>query len=255
LWYLSGRSDLAFIEPYVPAYKNDAEDDGTIHGGYGPRLFTMRGHTDQIASVTKLLQERPSSRRAVIQLFNAEDIVSPHKEVPCTTTMQLFNRGGQLHMAVTLRSNDAYKGLPHDVFCFTMLQEMIATRLDIELGEYYQYVGSMHVYDANIADLSAYIDEGYQRLDAMPRMPAGDPFAHVPNLLDCERRMRAGEYFDATDVLKEPYWADLARLLQAFWASGIDERLDDLRSRFTSQIYRTYLESRRGKRRRHGESQ
>src|ERR1700726_4514698 len=62
LWYLSGRNDVAFIGEYVPSYKNDAEDDGTIRGGYGPRLFAMRGQTDQVASVIKLLRERPSSR-------------------------------------------------------------------------------------------------------------------------------------------------------------------------------------------------
>ena len=71
----------------------------------------------------------------MIQLFNAEDISSEHKEVPCTTTMQFFQRDGRLHMAATLRSNDAYKGVPHDVFCFTMLQEMIACQLGVELGD------------------------------------------------------------------------------------------------------------------------
>jgi thymidylate synthase len=119
LWYLSGSNELSFIGEYVPLYKNDADDDGTIYGGYGPRLFAMRGTIDQIASVTDLLKRKPSSRRAVIQLFNAEDTASVHKEVPCTTTMQFFLREERLDMAVTLRSNDAYKGLPHDVFCFT----------------------------------------------------------------------------------------------------------------------------------------
>lgn len=250
LWYLSGQNDLTFIREYVPSYKDDADEDGTIHGGYGPRFFAMRG-IDQIASVTKLLQERPSSRRAVIQLFNAEDIASAHKEVPCTTTMQFFNREGQLHMAVTLRSNDAYKGLPHDVFCFTMLQEMMARRLNVEIGEYYQYVGSMHVYKENLGDLTAYINEGYHKLAEMPRMPQGEPFAQVPLLLDCERRMRSGEFFDASSVVKECYWADLIRLLQAFWASGHEDRLDELLSKFANPIYRTYLETRRAKRRRH----
>jgi thymidylate synthase len=36
----------------------------------------------------------------------------------------------QLHLSVTLRSNDAYWGLPHDVFSFTMIQEMMARRLE-----------------------------------------------------------------------------------------------------------------------------
>jgi thymidylate synthase len=37
-------------------------------------------------------------------------------------------------MVTTMRSNDAYLGLPHDVFCFTMLQEIIARSLGREIG-------------------------------------------------------------------------------------------------------------------------
>lgn len=48
--------------------------------------FAMRGNVDQLQSVTALLEEKPGSRRAVVQLFNAEDITSEHKEIPCTTT-------------------------------------------------------------------------------------------------------------------------------------------------------------------------
>src|SRR5437879_735593 len=51
LWYLSGRNDLSFIKEYVAAYEKDADRDGTIHGGYGPRLFAMRGTVNQIASI------------------------------------------------------------------------------------------------------------------------------------------------------------------------------------------------------------
>ncbi len=61
-----------------------------------------------------------------------------------------MGRGSNLHMSVTMRSNDAYMGLPHDVFCFTMLQEMVAKTLGLELGEYYHYVGSMHLYMSDI---------------------------------------------------------------------------------------------------------
>jgi thymidylate synthase len=120
LWYLSGSDKLEFIEPYIPQYTKDAVD-GKIQGAYGPRLLAMRGKIDQLASIERLLIEKPGSRRAVIQLFNAEDIATHHEEVPCTTTLQFHMRRGFLHMSVTMRSNDAYLGLPHDVFCFTML--------------------------------------------------------------------------------------------------------------------------------------
>jgi thymidylate synthase len=97
---------------------------------------------------------------------------------------------------------------------------MIARKLGVELGEYYHYVGSVHVYKNDVAKMAAYIDEGYQKLAEMPPMPLCDPFNQVPLLLESEHRMRGGEYFDASSVVLDPYWVDLIRLLQAFWASA-----------------------------------
>ena len=190
LWYLSGSDRLEFIECYVSQYVNDAVD-GVIEGAYGPRLLAMRGGIDQFNSVERLLGRKPGSRRAVIQLFNAEDVAVDHKEIPCTTTLQFHLREGLLHMSATLRSNDAYWGLPHDVFCFTMLQEMMARRLNVEIGEYYQYVGSMHVYEGYLDDMREYVREGVQQTSEMPSMPAGNPFDLIGRLLDIEGRLRS----------------------------------------------------------------
>ncbi|MEJ7776979.1 MAG: thymidylate synthase [Sphingomicrobium sp.] len=247
LWYLSGSDSLAFIESYVSAYKDDAVG-GIIEGAYGPRLAAMRGSINQLDSIHRLLSEKAGSRRAVIQLFNAEDIATDHKEIPCTTTLQFHLREGQLHLSVTMRSNDAYWGLPHDVFCFTMLQEMMARRLGVELGEYYQYVGSMHVYDDYLEAIDQYVEEGFQRTVEMPPMPAGDPFKRVDHLLAIEVRLRAGEELDADAETGDPYWADLVRLLQVFWAKESSEdqtdRLEKLRAQLSTTSYRPYVDGR-----------
>lgn len=247
LWYLSGSDTLEFIEPYVREYAKDAVD-GVLEGAYGPRLLSMRGQIDQFQSIEALLRDKPGSRRAVIQLFNAEDIATHHKEIPCTTTLQFHLRNDRLHLSVTLRSNDAYWGLPHDVFCFTMLQEMIARRLGVEMGEYYQYVGSMHVYEKYIDDMREYLLEGIQQKIEMPEMPLGDPFAIIPVLLSIERRLRSGEALDATEV-GAPYWADIIRLFQVFWAKELTaddyvRRVEELRDELVSRSYRPYVEGR-----------
>jgi thymidylate synthase len=191
LWYMSGSEDLEFIKPYVSAYKEDAVD-GVLEGAYGPRLFRMQGSINQFDSIEALLKDKPDSKRAVIQLFKAEDIASPHKEIPCTTTMQFFIRAGKLHMSVTMRSNDAFWGMPHDVFCFTMIQEVIARRLGCELGEYLHYAGSMHFYTKHEENVRAYLNEGVQRMIEMPPMPHGDAFARIGQLTELERQLRSG---------------------------------------------------------------
>lgn len=152
-------------------------------------------------------------------------------------------------MSVTLRSNDAYWGLPHDVFCFTMLQEMMARRLGVEIGEYYQYVGSMHVYKDHYDDMREYVREGVQQTYEMPAMPPTNPFGVVDTLLATEGRLRSGEDVAAGEVFPDPYWADIVRLLQVFWArewagDSYGERLKALRADLSSPAYRTYIDGR-----------
>ncbi len=249
LWYLHGSDKLEFIEPYIGRYREDAED-GVIHGAYGPRLHAMRGDINQIRNVVELLEKNATSKRAVIQLFDASDITKRFKEIPCTTTMQFFIRGGSLHMSVTMRSNDAYLGLPHDVFCFTMLQEMMARRLGCELGEYYHYVGSMHFYDGSAASMQAYVDEGWQRTEVMPPMPSGDPFAMAAKVIEVEQRIREGKEIVASDEFDQPYWADIMRLVQVYWATRLRqstnlERLDRLKAEFEHEFFAKFLLRRR----------
>lgn len=244
LWYLTGSDELSFIQPYVPRYKEDSED-GVIHGAYGPRLFAMRGKANQIQNVIDLLRKNSGSRRAVIQLFNAEDIERRYKEIPCTTTLQFLCRDDRLHLSVTMRSNDAYFGLPHDVFCFTMLQEMVASELGLGLGEYYHYVGSMHIYDTHLEAARAYNSEGHQRTVEMPEMPHGPSFEIVPLLASVDDRLRHGEPVDAAAEAPDVYWADIIRLYQTFWSSGDNEVLNALRDAFATPTYKNYIDGRR----------
>src|SRR5271170_6317384 len=75
-WYLAKTDKLAFIEYYIKRYKKSADGD-EIFGGYGPRLFDWNG-LDQLANVTDILRNKTDSRQAVIQLFDARDIVEDH---------------------------------------------------------------------------------------------------------------------------------------------------------------------------------
>jgi thymidylate synthase len=246
LWYLTEDNRLDFIQPYIPAYAEDSDDGLTVHGGYGPRIFGLRGH-DQLENAIRQLNASSTSRRAVIQIFDAEDNAKRYKEVPCTTTLQFLLREGRLHLITTMRSNDAYLGLPHDVFCFTMLQEMVARILGVDLGGYRHFVGSMHLYDNNRAAARQYLAEGYQRQLEMPPMPPGDPRPAIRHLFDAERRIRAQRHFDAGIFGLDPYWTDLVRLLQIHFAAGNEARLDALRADLVHTGYRTFAENQRGK--------
>ncbi len=243
LWYLSGTDDVDFITSYIKSYTNEVGPSGKINGAYGPRIFKSNGF-DQLNAVKDLLERKKGSRRAVVQIYSALDL-KVDEEVPCTTTLQFFIRNGLLHLAASLRSNDAYLGLPHDVFCFTMIQEMMARRLSVDVGEYIQMVGSFHIYDRDQDKISRYLDEGHHRLAEMPAMPTGDPFRILPHFLTIEKKIRVGELVDDEIDALDPYWADLARLLQAHFAFDNDQLLDRIASEFNEPTFRTYLDDRR----------
>ena len=118
-----GQSERSLVHQLLRARYVDDSEDKQLCGAYGPRLFGLRGN-NQIANVRDLLRQKPQSRRAVIQLFEADDIARPYKEAPCTCTLQFAIRRERLDMPTSMCSNDAFLGLPHDVFAFTMLKKL-----------------------------------------------------------------------------------------------------------------------------------
>lgn len=241
-WYLAKTNALDFISYYIADYDKSA-DGNIIHGGYGPRFFCHKG-IDQVANVITLLKRKPTSRQAVIQLFDANDIIGEYKDIPCTCTLQFMIRQGVLNMFTYMRSNDAFLGLPHDVFSFTLLQEIIARTLSVELGSYKHFVGSLHLYDTNVDSACQFLAEGWQSTISMPAMPVGDPWPAIDFLRDAESVIRTGD----TNVVGlnelEPYWADLIRLLQVFRYKK-EQNINGikvLRGKLSSDIYYPFID-------------
>lgn len=247
LWYLSKDTRLDFIDYYVPnQFQKESDDQVRVRSGYGDRLFSFRG-IDQVGNVIRQLREKPSSRRAVIQLFDASDLAGKFASVPCTCTLQFLARDGRLNMFVAMRSNDAYVGLPHDVFAFTMLQEIIARSTGNELGEYKHCAGSLHLYEDARESAKEYLKEGWQSTTiAMPAMPSGDPRASVEALQHVEEGLRNGKEVDIHAATLDPYWEDLARLLKAYRASKDKNKqeLVAIKDEMHSEVYKMFIQPR-----------
>ncbi|MBY3504012.1 MULTISPECIES: thymidylate synthase [Rhizobium/Agrobacterium group] len=214
LWYFSGSDKLDFVEYYIPSYRKFCklpEEASRAEGAYGPRLFGPS--PSQVQTIIELINtpDRHDTRQAVIQLFDREDMGK--NDVPCTCTIQFFARGRKLHALVSMRSNDAYRGLPHDVFAFTMLQEYVARSTGHDVGTYSHAVGSLHLYDRDETAAKQFLASGWQEKLAMPAMPEGSPSSSMGWLLNAEETIRAGSIILPEIQGIEPYWIDLARLL------------------------------------------
>ncbi len=242
LWYLSGSNKLDFISSYIPQYKAETDDGHSIYGAYGPRLLNMRGEHNQIENIFNLLKEKPSTRRAVIQLFDSADLSGNHRDIPCTCNLQFLIRDQKLHLYVSMRSNDAYKGLPHDIFAFTMLQEIIAVSLDVDLGYYYHSVGSLHLYENDRDHVNQYIKEGYQPTKLfMPSMPKGDPWPALKNVIAIEENIRNNKDFDYGNL--DSYWTDIVKLVEIHFLAKA-KKIDSIKGLISGMntIYAMYGE-------------
>ena len=91
-----------------------------------------------------------------------------HKSPPCTIGLHFYVRDSKLNLTCYMRSNDAYYGLTHDLFCLTMLQELISCRTNIPLGIYTHNATSMHIYEEHLNRIQSYLEEGKQEPIEMP---------------------------------------------------------------------------------------
>lgn len=247
LWYLSGSDDLKHIEHYIPGYRKfiDAPPRAKrAPGAYGPRLYGG-GESSQMAQLVTMLKKKrgkSDTRQALAQIFRRSDLRFTSGDVPCTTTLQFLPRRGRLHMIVTMRSNDVYLGFPHDVFAFTFMQELVARQLDVELGTYSHFVGSLHLYERHERNARNYLNEGWQAQVSMPSMPRQDPNSALTWLLEAESSIRAGGSIPAHQGI-DPYWLDLARILRLYVL--LRERkfreIANLKSEMSSAVYNAFI--------------
>lgn len=154
-----------------PAFKRYAETD-PVHfwGAYGNRIGT------QLVNVVHKLITDPTTRQAVITLWNATHDNVPHKQdYPCTVALGFRQRGTHLNMNVTMRSNDVWLGLPYDLFQFTQLQLSLCHVLDLTPGTYTHTAWSMHLYEENLDESYRVTDAGAPNLFVPPADGIGTP--------------------------------------------------------------------------------
>lgn len=212
-WYLRGSDRLDVIEYYSKIYPQFSDDKVTVNGAYGPRIFG--GVLSQWEQVKKLLLEDPDSRQAVISIHQPRDLFSSSLDIPCTCVLQYFIRNGQLNGITYMRSNDIYLGMPYDIFSFTMLQEMLAVELNVELGAYTHIVGSLHIYEKNFSvfdNLSKTENYINQTMTKMTKEAITSD--QISLMLQTEQALRRNEAIKNIDLF-DPYWKQFIGVLKS----------------------------------------
>ena len=126
-----------------------ADEDGNVQSNYGWQWKRQ----NQIDYVINLLKENPKTRRAAISIYDAKEHHEYKHDTPCTYAVQFTIVGQKLNMCVTMRSNDLWYGFCNDQYCFSKLQELVATETGLLIGSYYHFAHNLHLYDNIIEKL------------------------------------------------------------------------------------------------------
>ncbi len=141
IWTLAGRNDIAALLPYNKGIKMFSDDGEVLYGAYGYRI------SPQIVPLIKRLKADPNDRRCVLTIWDEGDLCAETKDPPCNDVVMFKLRDERLHMTVMNRSNDLHWGLyAVNQFQFGLLQEYIAARLGVGLGNQTHYSQSLHIY-------------------------------------------------------------------------------------------------------------
>ena len=172
LWMLRKSNDVEEIGHYNRQWFKFSDDGKTLNGAYGQRIFDWDGMFDiwqetqyneqgnpsttfecehivinQFEKAYEQLKADPDTRQATIVLFNPVQDYRETKDKPCTNLIRFMIRNGKLNMTVFMRSNDIILGFPYDIYNFTMMQEIMAGKLGIEVGKYTHIADSLHIYE------------------------------------------------------------------------------------------------------------
>jgi len=152
-WYLSGDNNIKKLgELYgkVPEiWKRMADKEGFVNSNYGWQW--KRGN--QLDEVIEMLKAYPRTRQAAISIYDRKEGYMYDNDTPCTYAIQFTIVAQHLNMCVTMRSNDLWYGFCNDQYCFSKLQELVATETGLLIGNYYHFAHNLHLYDNIIEKL------------------------------------------------------------------------------------------------------
>jgi len=161
IWITEGRSDVEWLKPYNASIAQFSDDGVYFNAPYGERLRhwgknDARGFIfnpiDQLYDCYLKLKEDPQTRQAVAfignpQFDNSEYTHSGGKDIACNLNIKFKIREGKLDITVDNRSNDLHWGLfGANLSQFGFIQEVMASWLDVPVGEYFQQADSLHIY-------------------------------------------------------------------------------------------------------------
>lgn len=141
LSYVGGINSVDYISQFNDNIAQFSDNGINFYGSYGARI------AHQIPKIIEQLRSNPDTRQANLTIFTTQDMLKDTKDTPCTVSIDFKLRDNKLYTHVFMRSNDLIWGFQYDMFNFTLLQQMIANSLGVEVGTYTHTATSLHIYE------------------------------------------------------------------------------------------------------------
>lgn len=232
-WVLGQSNELEHIKYYNPRGVNFSDDGKILRGGYGKRIFDVDG-VNQWYQAVRELKIDPDSRRAIISIHLPQHDWRGSLDTPCTSDIQFMIREDKLIAINHMRSQSTAMVMPYDLVLMTMLHELTACELDIELGTFYQFSNSLHYYTVEETMVRGIISSSDYGV-SMPPMPAGTKYDNIKIINKFEKYAREAALngtAEINDLLMEllnynfnKYWNDICYILIAKAMDYINDKV------------------------------
>jgi len=180
-----------------------------------------RGHlckVNQLEEVYHKLRDDPTTRQAIMTIWNPELDNAPHKDIPCTNLFHFLLRDDYLHLHVYMRSQDLLTGFVYDTQQFKWFQEILAGWLSrdlglISVGDYTHILGSAHIYEKDIDTAGMIIERSRSRdylYNHYNTFKCGLGFEDwketIKIIAEVENLSRRGKVFNAENLIENKDW-------------------------------------------------
>jgi thymidylate synthase len=164
-WYMSQSRNVRDIPGGPPKiWETVADSDGMINSNYGYLMFNGNNWGQYDAVVAQLESQKGYGRRAVAVYtrpsIHVEWDHNGMSDFICTNAVNYYERDGQLHAVVQMRSNDVVFGYRNDYAWQRYVLHLIAGEVGAEPGDILWQAGSLHVYERHWHLLDEFIKSG-----------------------------------------------------------------------------------------------
>lgn len=176
-----------YVSKLFTIYKDYSAVGKEMPYSYGQRIFGLP-HRDinQWEMCVEKLRYNPTTRHAWITLHRPLD--RTRSFIPCTTQLGFqINSAGKLDMFTYMRSQDILRGLPIDLFAWTIFHEQMALEVGLPMGTYRHNIANMHYYKKD-----------FKKLDAINNAVMSSLEREAP-LLTLKEKARIITYWDMMD--------------------------------------------------------